>query len=141
MGMEVDTLSLGTKDTGEPYKALVVDDSAFMVKNLKRMLESFDAEVIATAEDGTEAVSAVENDGDELDFCTLDITMPEMNGIEALEKMLEIKPDLTVVMVSAMGQQETVKKSVKLGAKHFIVKPFEREKVFEVLKSVLGIKE
>jgi two-component system chemotaxis response regulator CheY len=117
---------------------MVVDDSAFMVKNLKRMLESFDADVIATAEDGTEAVDIVKNKGDELDFITLDITMPEMDGLEALEKIKDIQPDVIVVMVSAMGQEETVKKSVMKGAEHFIVKPFEREDVHEKLEEVLN---
>ena len=120
------------------YNALVVDDSAFMVKNLVRMLESFDAEVIDTAENGVEAVEAVEEHGGDLDFVTLDITMPEKNGIEALEEILEIEPDLKVCMVSAMGQEDTVKKCVMKGAKHFIVKPFERDDVFEKLTDVLG---
>ncbi len=129
-------LSLGEKDNGEPYRAMVVDDSAFMVKNLVRMLESFDVEVLDTAENGKEAVEKVEELSGELDFVTLDITMPEMDGITALEKMLEIDPDLSVIMVSAMGQEDTVKKSVMKGAKHFIVKPFQREDVFEKLEKV-----
>jgi len=120
------------------YNALVVDDSAFMVKNLVRMLESFGAEVVETAENGVEAVEAVEKHGGDLDFVTLDITMPEKNGIEALEEILEIEPDLNVCMVSAMGQEDTVKKCVMKGAKHFIVKPFERDDVFEKLSDVLG---
>lgn len=129
-------LTLGKKENGEPYQALVVDDSGFMVKNLVRMLESFDAEVLATAENGKEAVDKVKELGDEIDFVTLDITMPEMDGITALDKMLEIDPDLKVIMVSAMGQEDTVKKSVMKGAKHFIVKPFQREDVFEKLEKV-----
>lgn len=135
---EEHVLTLGESDDGDPYKCIVVDDSAFMVKNLKRMLESFDADVIDTAEDGTEAVDIVEEKKDELDFMTLDITMPEMDGIEALEKITEIAPDLKVVMVSAMGQEDTVKKSVMKGAAHFIVKPFEREDVHEKLDGVLN---
>jgi two-component system chemotaxis response regulator CheY len=120
------------------YNALVVDDSAFMVKNLVRMLESFGAEVLETAENGVEAVEAVDEHGDDLDFITLDITMPEKNGIEALEEILDMYPDMKVCMVSAMGQEDTVKKCVMKGAKHFIVKPFERDDVFEKLTEVLG---
>lgn len=130
-------LTLGDNENGESYKCAVVDDSAFMVKNLVRMLESFDAEVIATAENGQEAVEVVEEHGDELDFLTLDITMPEMDGLTALEKILEIEPELKVVMVSAMGQEDTVKESVMKGAKHFVVKPFQREDVFNRLEKVL----
>ncbi len=130
-------LTLETNEDDEPYKCLVVDDSDFMVKNLVRMLESFDTEVVDTATNGEEAVAAVEEHGDELDFITLDITMPEMDGITALEKILDMKPDLNVVMVSAMGQEDTVKKCVMKGAKHFIVKPFQREDVFNRLEKVL----
>ncbi|MFB6355943.1 MAG: response regulator [bacterium] len=122
----------------EDYNCIVVDDSAFMVKNLVRMLESFEAEVLDTAENGEEAVELVEEHGSDIDFVTLDITMPEKNGIEALEEILEIEPDLNVVMVSAMGQEDTVKKCVMKGAKHFIVKPFEREDVFEKLTGVMN---
>ncbi len=132
-------LSFGKKDDGTPYKGLVVDDSAFMIKNLVRMIESFDAKVVDTAENGKIAVEKVEEHQDELDFVTLDITMPEMDGITALEKIREMAPDLKVVMVSAMGQQDTVKKCVMMGAKHFIVKPFQREDVFEKLSKVLGV--
>ncbi len=135
---EEHVLTIGDSPDGDPYKCMVVDDSAFMVKNLKRMLESFDAHVIATAEDGTEAVDIVENKGDELDFITLDITMPEMDGLEALEKIKQTAPNLKVVMVSAMGQEDTVKKSVMKGAEHFIVKPFERLDVHEKLEDVLN---
>ena len=122
-----------------PYKAMIVDDSAFMVKNLDRILKSFEVEVLCTASNGLEAVENFKKHKDELDFCTLDITMPEMNGIEALEKMLEIDPKFKIMMVSAMGQKETVKKCIQLGAKHFIVKPFQRDKVHGVLESVLGL--
>ncbi|MFP4686713.1 MAG: response regulator [bacterium] len=131
-------LTLGKKDDGSTYKGLVVDDSAFMIKNLVRILESFDAEVVDVAENGKVALEKVKEHKDELDFITLDITMPEMDGITALEKIQEMETGIKVVMVSAMGQQDTVKKCVMMGAKHFIVKPFQREDVFEKLKKVLG---
>jgi two-component system chemotaxis response regulator CheY len=138
MMSEEHVLTIGEKENGDPYRCIVVDDSAFMVKNLRRMLNSFDAEVIDTAEDGQEAVDSVEEHVDELDFITLDITMPEMDGLEALDKIKEIAPDLKVIMVSAMGQEDTVKESIMKGAEHFIVKPFEREDVFEKLDGVLN---
>lgn len=130
-------LTLDTNEAGEAYKCIVVDDSEFMVKNLVRMLKSFDAEVIDTAVNGEEAVALVEEHGGELDFMTLDITMPEMDGITALDKILDMEPDLNVIMVSAMGQEDTVKKCVMKGAKHFIVKPFQREDVFNRIEKVL----
>ncbi|MFB6354916.1 MAG: response regulator [bacterium] len=137
MSEEEHVLSLGKKSNGEPYKCLIVDDSEFMVQNLERMLESFEAEVLETALNGVEAVEAVEELGDDLDFVTLDITMPEMNGLEALEEIKELESDLHVVMVSAMGQEDTVKKAVMKGAEHFIVKPFERDDVHEKLDGIL----
>lgn len=135
---EEHVLTLGESDDGNPYRCMVVDDSAFMIKNLKRMLESFDTEVVAMAEDGTEAVEVVEERGSELDLITLDITMPEMDGLEALEKIKDMAPEIKVVMVSAMGQEDTVKKTVMKGAEHFIVKPFEREDIHEKLDGVLN---
>lgn len=133
MGDEEHVLKLDKKDNGEPYRALVVDDSEFMVKNLQRMLDSFEAEVVTTASNGKEAVEAVKEHRGELDFITLDITMPEMDGLEALEKIKDIDDSIAVVMVSAMGQEDTVKRAVMKGAEHFIVKPFEREDVHEKL--------
>lgn len=129
---DVETLELD-----DTYTCIVVDDSEFMVKNLRRMFESFGCELLGTAEDGHEAVELVEEHGDDIDFVSLDITMPEMDGIEALERILEMEPDMTVIMVSAMGQESTVKECISKGAKHFIVKPFEREDVFRKLKKVL----
>ena len=120
------------------YNVLVVDDSAFMVKNLKRMLGSLGCEILDTAENGVEAVESAKEHMAQLDLITLDITMPEKNGIEALEEIKQINPKITVVMVSAMGQKDTVKKCIKKGASHFVVKPFERDDVFQKLKKVLG---
>ena len=125
-------------ELSEEFSVLIVDDSDFMVQNLERMMGSFGCEVVGTAKDGIEAVEQVENHAEDLDFVTLDITMPEMDGIEALEKIKEIAPNMTVIMVSAMGQEGTVKECIAKGADHFIVKPFEREEVFEKLNKILG---
>lgn len=121
----------------DEYSCLVVDDSDFMVKNLERIISSFNCEVIGKAFNGQEAVDFVEENTDDIDFITLDITMPEMDGIEALEEILEIDPDMTVIMVSAVGKEKTVKKCISLGADHFIVKPFEREDIYEKLSAIL----
>lgn len=125
-------------ELNDDFGVLIVDDSDFMVQNLERMLGSFGCTVVGTAKNGIEAVEQVKNHTENLDFVSLDITMPEKDGIEALEEIKEYAPDLTVVMVSAMGQEETVKKCIAKGADHFIVKPFEREDVFEKLDKVLG---
>jgi two-component system chemotaxis response regulator CheY len=129
--------SLGTKESGEKYKAILVDDSMYIKKSLQKILENMGVEVIDTAANGREAVEVTKKHINDVDFMTLDISMPEMDGLEALKKILLIKPDLMVFMVSAMGQKDKVKTSVKEGAKYFIVKPFKAEKVYEVLNTYL----
>ncbi len=135
--MSDDDYSLGVKDDGEKYQAIVVDDSSYVQSSLTSILEDMNAEVIDTADNGQEAIDVVKEHINEVDFVTLDISMPEMDGLEALEKILMIKPDLEVFMVSAMGQKEKVKRSVKEGASYFIVKPFKADKIYEVLNKFL----
>ncbi|BDU49503.1 response regulator [Haliovirga abyssi] len=112
-------------------KVLIVDDMLFMRVTLKKMLEEVGFEVVAEAENGEDGIAKYKKFLP--DIVTLDITMPEMNGIEALEEIKKINPDVKVVMISAMGQQPNVIKAVKLGAKGFIVKPFKIEKIKEAM--------
>lgn len=129
--------SLEPKQDGEKYQAIVVDDSKYIQKSLGKILETIGVEVIDTADNGKEAIDVVKKHINDVDFVTLDISMPEMDGLEALKKLLMFKPDLKVFMVSAMGQKDKVKQSVKEGAKYFIVKPFKAEKVYTVLNQFL----
>mgnify|MGYP001194201144 CR=1 FL=1 len=117
-------------------RILVVDDAAFMRMMIKDILTKNGYEVVGEAADGVQAVERYQ----ELkpDLVTLDITMPEMDGITALKKIKEIDPQAKVIMCSAMGQQAMVIDAIQAGAKDFIVKPFQAERVLEAIRKVLG---
>lgn len=117
-------------------RILVVDDAAFMRMMLKDILKKNGYEVVGEAADGAEAVSKFDELRPEL--VTLDITMPEMDGIEALKKIKTIDPAAKVIMCSAMGQQAMVIDAIQAGAKDFIVKPFQADRVIEAIKKTLG---
>ena len=116
-------------------KVLIVDDAAFMRMMLKDTLTKNGYEIAGEASDGNEAVEKFK----ELkpDLTTLDITMPNCDGIEALKKIKALDPAAKVIMCSAMGQQAMVMESIKAGAKDFIVKPFQADRVLESVGKVL----
>ena len=113
---------------------LVVDDAAFMRVTIKNMLEKNGFSVIGEAENGKVAVQKY----NELkpDIVTMDITMPEMDGLAALKTIMQVNPQAQVVMMTAMGQQGMVKDAVMAGAKGFIVKPFKEETVLSALNKL-----
>ena len=112
---------------------LIVDDAAFMRLNLKNILKD-KYEIIGEAENGIEAVEMYE----ELDpdYVTMDITMPEMDGLEAIKAIMDIDPDAKIVVCSAMGQQKMVIQAIDAGAKDFIVKPFKDDRVVNALGNI-----
>jgi len=128
---------IGTKDNGNPINAFIVDDSAFMIKTIQRMLESFGCAVIGSATDGEDAINKVAGIGAQIDVLTLDISMPKKDGLSALPELLKINPRMKVIMVSALGDKDKVKQAIMLGAKHFVVKPFKQEKVFDIIRWVV----
>lgn len=117
-------------------RVLVVDDAAFMRMMLTNMLTKGGHEVVGQAENGKQAVEMYSSLLP--DLVTLDITMPEMDGLEALKLIMEQDPNAKIVMCSAMGQQAMVLDAVKSGAKDFIVKPFEDAKILETVAKVVG---
>ncbi len=117
-------------------KILIVDDTLVMRINLRKILEDADHEVVGEAENGLKAIEMV--DKLKPDLITMDITMPEMNGIDALKKVLKKYPFARVVMISALSQKIKVLEALNLGAKHYIVKPFKKNQVVEIIESVLG---
>ncbi|NLZ93804.1 MAG: response regulator [Firmicutes bacterium] len=116
-------------------KVLVVDDAAFMRMAIKNMLENHGFEIVGEAENGAVAVQKYAECRP--DLVTMDITMPEMNGLDALKAIMKINPEAVVVMVSAMGQEAMVREAIMSGAKSFIIKPFKEDHVIETLKKVL----
>ena len=128
----------GRKDDGTSFRVLVVDDSMFVAKQLGQILASEGYEVVATAVDGKEGVDKYKELCPQVDLVTMDITMPKMDGITALEQIMAFDKNAKVVMVSALGKEELVKKSLMLGAKSFIIKPLDRKKVLERISKVLG---
>jgi len=115
---------------------LLVDDAAFMRVMLKDVLTKNGYHVIGEAENGVKAVEKFK----ELrpDLCILDITMPEMDGIEAAKYIKEIDSSALIIMCSAMGQQAMVLDAIQAGARDFIVKPFTADRVIEAVSKVLG---
>ena len=112
-------------------RVLIVDDAAFMRMSLKTILEKNGFQVVGEAENGIVAVRKYK----ELhpDIVTMDITMPEMDGVLALKEIRAIDPNSKVVMISAMGQEIFVREAVKLGAKGFVVKPFKEDYIVQTL--------
>ncbi len=125
----------GMKLDGSKIKVLVVDDSMFVAKQLGQILSSEGYEVVATAADGKEGVDKYKELYPHVDVVTMDITMPRMDGLTALEQIMAFDKEAKVVMVSALGKEELVKKSFMLGAKNYIVKPLDRKKVLERISS------
>ncbi len=115
---------------------LIVDDAAFMRMMLKDILVKSGYNVVGEAENGVKAIEKYK----ELqpDLVTLDITMPDMDGISALKGIKEVDADARVIMCSAMGQQAMVVEAIQQGAKDFIVKPFQADRVIEAIKKILG---
>ncbi len=112
---------------------LIVDDAAFMRLNLRKILKD-DYEIIGEAENGIEAVEMYQEH--EPDIVTMDITMPEMDGLEAIKAIKDIDPDANIIVVSAMGQQKMVIDAIEAGAADFIVKPFKDERVINAINKI-----
>ena len=115
---------------------LICDDAAFMRMMIKDILTKNGYNVVGEAENGLKAVEKYTET--KPDLVLMDITMPEMDGIQALKKIKELDSGATVIMCSAMGQQAMVIESIQAGAKDFIVKPFQADRVLEAVKKVIG---
>lgn len=126
----------GLKPDGTPYTVLVVDDSMFIAKQLSQILTSAGFNVLAHASDGEEGVEKYKELYPGVDLVTMDITMPRMDGVTALEKIREFDKEANVIMISALGKNDLVKDSLMKGAKNYIIKPLDREKVLERIMMV-----
>lgn len=117
-------------------RVLVVDDAAFMRMMIKDILSKNGYEIIGEAENGVKAIEKYQ----ELrpDLTTMDITMPEMDGINAVKQIKKLDPAAKIIMCSAMGQQSMVIDAIQSGARDFIVKPFQPDRVLEAVRKAVG---
>lgn len=116
-------------------RVLIVDDAIFMRMKLKDILEKNGFEVVGEAQNGVEAIEKFKSE--KPDLVTMDITMPEMDGVTALKEIKSVNPNAKVVMCSAMGQQTMVMEAIQAGAIDFIVKPFDSDRVIESLNKAI----
>lgn len=112
-------------------RVLIADDATFMRLMLKQMLSQNGFEVVGEAENGEVAVDKYKEF--KPDIVTMDITMPNLNGIDALKMIMEFDSNAKVIMISAMGQEKMVRESIVCGAKSFVVKPFKEDQVIKIL--------
>ncbi len=133
--MERFSALLRSKDR-QPVRYLVVDDSVFARKNLSKMIETFGGQVAGEAGDGCTAIT--EYDRTCPDIVLMDITMPQMEGIEAADRIVRQHPEARVIMVSSVGYQENIVAALQKGARHFVQKPVKPEVLYEVVKYVMG---
>ncbi len=127
----------GHKPDGTPYRVLLVDDSIFVKKQLTQILNSEGFEIAGTAGDGAEAVEKYKELYPDIDIVTMDITMPKMDGVSSLERIITFDKNARVIMISALGKQDLVKKSLLIGARGYIVKPLVRRTVIDRIVAVL----
>jgi two-component system chemotaxis response regulator CheY len=120
----------------EKIKVLIVDDSLIIREAIHKHLKDFNIEVVGTAEDGKVALEIFEKT--DPDVVTLDITMPELDGLTVLEEMLRLKSDIKVMVVTALSDKATGLKAIKMGAKSFLPKPFTPEKIQEAFQRLVG---
>lgn len=115
-------------------RILITDDAAFMRMQLRNIFESLGHEIVGEAENGQVAIDLYKEIMP--DLVTMDITMPEMNGVEAVKGIKSFDPNATIVMCSAMGQQQMVLEAIQAGAKDFIVKPFDQERIKQAIEKI-----
>ena len=118
-----------------PFRVVIAEDEALIRLDLKEMLEEEDYEVVGEAGDGVTAIKEYERLSP--DIVLMDITMPQMEGIEAAEKIVRDHPGARIVMVSSVGYQENIVAALQRGARHFVQKPVKPEVLYEVIKYVM----
>jgi len=118
-------------------KILIVDDSMTIRQAIEKNLKEFQVEVVGTAGDGKTALELFKNE--DPDVVTLDITMPELDGITVLEEMMKIKRDVKVMVITALKDKATGLRAIQLGAKSYLVKPFTSEKLKTAFSRMMGL--
>ncbi len=127
---------LTRKKDSQIVRYLIVDDSVFARKSLAKMVESFGGQVAGEAGDGYTAITEYARVNP--DIVLMDITMPQMEGIEAVERIVQEHPDARVVMVSSVGYQDNILAALQKGARHFVQKPVKPDALYEIIRYVLN---
>jgi len=117
-------------------RILITDDALFMRVTLKNILSKSGYEIVGEAANGRESVELYKSQ--KPDLVTMDITMPEMDGITAVREIKKVDPNANIIMCTAMGQKSMVLEAVSAGAKDFLVKPFQPDKVVEAVQKLIG---
>ncbi|MBZ5696033.1 MAG: response regulator [Acidobacteriia bacterium] len=125
-----------TRKDSQPVRYLIVDDSVFARKSLAKMVESFGGRLAGEAGDGCTAIT--EYARTKPDIVLMDITMPQMEGIEAVERIVQEHPEARVVMVSSVGYQDNILAALQKGARHFVQKPVKPDALYEIIRYVLN---
>ncbi len=120
-------------------RVLIVDDAMFMRVGLKNILQGNGLEVVDEADNGEDAIAKFQQH--KPDLVTMDITMPKMDGIAATREIKKLDPEAKVIMVTAMGQKHMVIQAIEAGARDFIVKPFQPDRVMDGVRKLLGLGE
>jgi two-component system, chemotaxis family, chemotaxis protein CheY len=128
--------ALTRKSDAQPVRYLVVDDSVFARKSLAKLIEAFGGSVAGEAGDGLAAIA--EYDRTKPDLVLMDITMPQMEGIEAVERIIRNHPDARIIMVSSVGYQDNILAALQKGARHFVQKPVKPDALYEIIRYVLN---
>src|SRR6202046_4399387 len=128
--------ALTRKKDSQAVRYLVVDDSVFARKSLAKMIESFGGQVVGEAGDGCTAITEYARTLP--DLVLMDITMPQMEGIEAVERIVHEHPDARIVMVSSVGYQDNILAALQKGPGHFVQKPVKPDALYEIIRYVLN---
>ncbi|MBI9107866.1 MAG: response regulator [Spirochaetales bacterium] len=125
---------IGKRDDGTSYKVLIVDDSLFVQHLVAKLLEAEGFNIIDTASHGREAIEKYKSFHPDIDIVTMDVTMPGMHGVEAMNEIRKIDPEACVVIVSALGKTDLMKKALLDGAAHYLVKPITKDKLLQCMQ-------
>lgn len=115
---------------------MIVDDSMIIRNKIKRSLDSFNLKVVGVAKNGAEAVSLMENTRPQV--ATMDLTMPEMDGIQCIQELMKINPKIIILVVSALSDKSTAIQALKLGAQGFLCKPFTEDELTIALSKLIN---
>jgi two-component system chemotaxis response regulator CheY len=126
-----------TQSASRPIRLLIVDDSNIMRRRIERSQQIRHLQVVGSASDGQEAIEVFR--ATDPDVVTMDITMPHMDGIECVEKLVQLKPDVLILIVSALADKATAVEAMEKGANGFLNKPFSDRQLNEALEELLGL--